>query len=70
VSHYSARDLNRLAEAELERNRAEVIAEAEHMIATAPEFERWRIGAKLESNAQETKPQKSMTSMVQISGAK
>jgi hypothetical protein len=41
-----------LAEAELERNRARLIAEAEEIIATSPLFARYRVGANLRSDAQ------------------
>lgn len=46
-SHYSRRDISVLAEAELERNRARLIAEAKHAIETWPGFARWRLPPEL-----------------------
>jgi hypothetical protein len=39
VHHFSAKDLTRLAEAELERNRAELIAEAIEVVNTSQDFD-------------------------------
>jgi hypothetical protein len=50
-----------LAEAELQRNRERLLAEAEHVIETWPGFARWR--------AQNSEPMKSAASAVQMSGA-
>lgn len=71
LSDYSAREISHLAEAELERKRASLIADAEHTIATWPGFARWRLpGAELSSDAQKQSEPKSITSAVQMSGAK
>ena len=58
-----------LADAYLDVHRAQLVAEAEHSIATWPGFARWRC-ANLSSDAQSEKARKSITSAVQISGAK
>jgi hypothetical protein len=42
-ANFTAREITELADAELERNRAQLIAEAEHTIETWPGFARWRI---------------------------
>ena len=42
-ANFTARDITELADAELERNRAQLIAEAEHTIETWPGFARWRL---------------------------
>jgi len=47
VHQFSAKDLTRLADAELERNRAELIAEAIEIVNTSPEFARWSIPWRL-----------------------
>jgi hypothetical protein len=47
VHYFSAKDLSRLAEAELERNRAELIAEAIEVINTSPDFAQWSIPWRL-----------------------
>jgi hypothetical protein len=41
--HFLAREITLMAEAELERNRARLVAEAEHTIETWPGFARWRL---------------------------
>jgi hypothetical protein len=41
LHHFSAKDLARLAEAELERNRAELVAEAIEVVNTSPFFSQW-----------------------------
>jgi hypothetical protein len=70
ISDYSVKEISRLAEAELQRNRDSLIADAEHAIATWPGFARWRLPcANLESAAQTEKPPISTTSTLQISGA-
>jgi len=49
----------------------ELIAEAEHAIATWPGFARWRLpSANIASDAQKQNEPKSTTSTLQISGAK
>ena len=72
VAHCTAREVSVLAEVELQRNRAQFIAEAEHTIATWPGFARWRLPecANLASDAQKQNEPKSTTSAVQILGAK
>jgi hypothetical protein len=67
--HFSAREISVLADAEFQRNRARFLAEAEHSIETWPGFAYLRC-AELSNNAQTAKPHKSMTSGVQMSGAK
>jgi hypothetical protein len=75
ISHYSHRELVQLAEAELERNRHELIAWAK------PIVEQWTregmfgkraqraFGANLTTNAQKENEPNSTTSTVQILGA-
>jgi hypothetical protein len=68
ICDFAAKEITLLAEAELERNRAQLIAEAEEAIATWPGFERWRLPvANISSAAQTTEARKSITSAVQIS---
>lgn len=43
LCEFSAKEITLLAEAELERNRTRLIAEAEEAIATWPGFARWRL---------------------------
>jgi hypothetical protein len=43
ISQFTCFQIGQLADAELERNRAQLIAEAEHIIETWPGFERWRL---------------------------
>ena len=70
LSDYSAKEISRLAEVELDRNRASLIADAEHAIATWPGFARWRLPcAELSSDAQSKIEPISITSTVQMSGA-
>jgi hypothetical protein len=47
VHQFSAKDLARMAEAELERNRAELVAEAIQVINTSPDFAQWSIPWRL-----------------------
>ena len=47
VHQFSAKDLTRLAEAELERNRAELVAAALEVINTSPDFAQWSIPWRL-----------------------
>ena len=63
VSDYSNREISHLAEAEFERNRTRLIAEAEQVIATSPLF------AYLRINAQKENELRSTTSTVRMSGA-
>ena len=68
LSQFSAKDISIRAEAWFDVHRQELIAEAEHVIATSPYFARWRC-AELSSDAQKEKPPISTTSTVQMSGA-
>jgi hypothetical protein len=68
ICDFAAKEITLLAEAELERNRAQLIADAEHAIATWPGFARWR-GAELTGDAQTAEARKSITSVVQMSCA-
>jgi len=43
ISDFSAREITLLAEDYLAQHRAELIAEAKHIVATSPYFERWRL---------------------------
>jgi hypothetical protein len=72
LSDVTAKDISNQARAWLEVHREELIAEAEHAIATYPGFARWRLPdyAKITTAAQATEAQKSITSAVQMSGAK
>jgi hypothetical protein len=67
--HYSAREIAILADDYLAQHRARLIVDAEQIIATSPYFARWRC-AELNNDAQTQKPHKSITSTVQMSGAK
>jgi hypothetical protein len=69
VSDYSCRDISLMAAVELERNREELINKATAVVATFPEFSRYGC-ANLVTDAQTQKPQTSMASAVQMSGAK
>jgi hypothetical protein len=70
LASVSARELHYLADDYLDQHRARLIAEAEEAIATSPYFARWRLPvAKLSSDAQTTSEPKSITSVVQNSGA-
>jgi hypothetical protein len=66
---FSAREISVLADAEFERNRARLLAEAEYSIETWPGFAYLRC-AELSTNAQTAKPSNSTTSAVQMLGAK
>ena len=71
LAQFSAKEITLLIEAELERNRARLIAEAEQAINTWPGFARWRLPvANLTTNAQKQSEPISTTSALQISGAK
>jgi hypothetical protein len=67
----TAKDISIQARAWLEVHREELIAEAEHAIATYPGFGRWRLPdcAELSTAAQTQSPPKSTTSVVQNSSA-
>jgi hypothetical protein len=69
VAQFSAKEIAVLAEAEFERNREQLIANAEHSIETWPGFAYLRC-AELSNNAQTTAPSNSTTSTVQMLGAK
>ena len=70
LAQFSAKEITLLVEAELERNRARLIAEAEEAINTWPGFARWRLPvANLTSDAQTPSEPKSITSAVQNSSA-
>jgi hypothetical protein len=64
VSQFSAKDISIRADAWFDAHRAELIAEAEQVIATSPLFVYLRI------NAQKENEPKSTTSTLQIPGAK
>ena len=64
VSQFTAKDISIRADAWFDAHRAELIAEAEHTIATSPLF------AYLRINAQTQNEPISTTSALQISGAK
>jgi hypothetical protein len=55
VAHFSAREISLLADAEFERNRERLIADAEHSIETWPGFAYLRC-AELSNNAQQEDP--------------
>ena len=62
--HFSAREIAVLAEYYLNQHRTEAIA-------TWPGFARWRLpSANIQTNAQSESEPKSMTSVVQMSGAR
>jgi hypothetical protein len=65
------KDINAPAYDYLAEHRQQLIAEAEHTIATSPFFKRWRLPcAEISSDAQKQNEPKSTTSTLQISGAK
>ena len=69
--HFSAREIAVLAEYYLNQHRAELVGEATEAIATWPGFARWRLpSANIQTNAQSESEPKSMTSVVQMSGAR
>ena len=72
LSQFSAKDISIRAEAWFDVHRQELIAEAEHAIATWPGFARWRLPncSNIESNAQTQTQPISTTSAIQILGAK
>jgi hypothetical protein len=69
--YIAPREINLLAHAYLAQHRPELLAEAEHVIATWPGFARWRLpSANITTNAQKQSEPISTTSALQISGAK
>ena len=65
------KDINALANDYLAQHGEQLIAEAEHAIATSPLLKRWRLPcADISSDAQTHTQPKSTTSTLQISGAK
>jgi hypothetical protein len=70
ISQFTCCEISRLADAELERNRAQLIAEAEHTIETWLGFARYRVSANITTNAQKHSEPISTTSALQIFGAK
>ena len=70
IAQFSARKISVLAEAHLAQHRERLRAEAEHAIATWPEFAYLRVpGANIKTVAQPENEPKSTTSAVQMSGA-
>jgi hypothetical protein len=69
ISDYSCREMSVMAEAELARNREELINKAVQVVASFPEFSRYGC-ANLPTNAQTQNTLNSMGSTVQMSGAK
>ena len=68
--HFSAREIAVLTDYYLNQHRARLMAEAAEAIATWPGFAQWRLpSANVETNAQSESEPKSMTSVVQMSGA-
>ena len=68
--HSSVREIGVLTDYYVNQHRARLMAEAEEAIATWPGFARWRLpGANIRTNAQEENEPKSITSVVQMSGA-
>jgi hypothetical protein len=67
----TAKDISIQARAWLDAHRDQLIAEAEHAIATYPGFARWCLPdcAKIVTPAQSQSGPKSTTSVVQMSGA-
>jgi hypothetical protein len=75
VSAYTAAEIKVMARVWAAMHRDELVADAKAMIAKSPELTKryekeQRQRAKLSSDAQTQEPQKSITSAVQISGAK
>ena len=71
LSELSAREIRSWADLFLEDHRAELVASAEHDIATWPGFAAWRLpSANINSDAQTQRPCFDKTISVQISGAK
>ena len=69
ISDYPCREMSMLAEAHLAQYRDELINKAMAVVATFPEFSPY-VCANLETSAQSESEPKSITSAVQISGAK
>ena len=71
LSQFSAKDISIRADAYFDVHRERLIVEAEHIVATSPYFERWRLPcADITTVAQSENEPKSTTSAVQMSGAK
>jgi hypothetical protein len=69
LSYVPFRDIAALARDYLAEHRAFFVVEAKQAIATWPEFARWRC-AEIASDAQKENEPKSITSAVQMLGAK
>jgi hypothetical protein len=69
-ANFTAHEITELADAELGRNSAQLIAEAEHTIETWPGFARYRVSANITTYARSENEPSSMASTVQMSGAK
>ena len=69
ISDYSCRDMSIMANDHFAQHRDELIARATEVVATFPEFSPL-VCAYVVTNAQSQKPQISMASAVQMSGAK
>ena len=68
--YIAPREINQLAHDYLAQHRPELLAEADHAIATWPGFARWRLpSADITTNAQKENELKSTTSAVQNLGA-
>jgi hypothetical protein len=69
---FSAREIGVLTDYYVNQHRAKLMAEAAEAIATWPGFARWRLPdcSKISSDAQTESEPKSITSGVQMSGAK
>jgi hypothetical protein len=62
LGQFSAREITLLAEGELERNRAQFLAEAEHSINIWPGFARWRLPPEVFEKITETEHSPSASS--------
>jgi hypothetical protein len=68
---FSAREIGALTDYYVNQHRSRLMAEAAEAIATWPGFAQWRLpSANIETNAQSESEPKSITSAVQMSGAK
>jgi hypothetical protein len=61
LSDFSAREITLLAEDYLAQHRAELVAEAEHAIATWPGFARWRLPVFVKTSEIEHSPNANTT---------
>ena len=66
----SIREIRALADDYLAEHRERLVADAKQIIATSPLFASYRVGAELASDAQSKIEPISITSTVQMSGAK